>query len=259
MKLDVNIRMSVGERGRRFALQARFESAHDRLVLFGPSGVGKTLTLQAIAGLLRPQRGHIRLGERVLFDAARGINLPARSRRIAYVFQDYALFPHLSVARNIAFGLMPTWAWRLSAPLARQVDEIMRALDLDGLQQHAISALSGGQRQRVALARALIRQPELLLLDEPFSALDIGLRGRVRSELDEIRRRFGVPMVLISHDLDDVRQLADTLVLYEAGQVSAVVQGHSEGRVGARDAAVAAAEASLLRQGAAELRTPLPR
>ncbi|RZL04635.1 MAG: ATP-binding cassette domain-containing protein, partial [Rubrivivax sp.] len=111
MKLDVDIHLTVGERGRSFALHARFDSSQDRLVLFGPSGVGKTLTIQAIAGLLTPAQGHIRLGERVLLDTAHGINVPARHRRIGYVFQDYALFPHLSVARNIAFGLMPVWPW----------------------------------------------------------------------------------------------------------------------------------------------------
>lgn len=225
MKIDVDIRVSVGEGGRVFDLQARFESSRDRVVLFGPSGAGKTLTLQAIAGLLRPVEGHIRLGDRILFNRAQGIDVPARDRRLGYVFQDFALFPHLSVARNIAFGLLPTLPWRLSPATLRQVSEIMRALDIDGLQDRSPTTLSGGQRQRVALARALIRQPEVLLLDEPFSALDAMLRGRVRTELDEIQRRFGVPMVLISHDPDDVRQFADTLVAYEAGRVAQVTHG----------------------------------
>ena len=228
MKIDVDLRVSVGERGRTFELHTRFDSTQDRIVLFGPSGVGKTLTLQAIAGLLKPAQGHVRLGDRVLFDSAQGIDLPARDRHVGYVFQDYALFPHLSVARNIAFGLMPTLSWRLKPEVTRQVNEVMKALDIDGLQDRRTATLSGGQRQRVALARALIRQPALLLLDEPFSALDIGLRGRVRTELDDIRQRFKVPMVLISHDLDDVRQFADTLVLYEAGRVVRVVQGVEE-------------------------------
>ena len=225
MKIDVDIHLSLGEGGRSFQLHARFESASDRLVLFGASGVGKTLTLQAMAGLLRPDRGHVRLGDRLLFDQARGIDIPARERGVAYVFQDYALFPHLSVARNIAFGLMPTLPWRMSAATNRRVAEVMKALDIAELAQRRPQTLSGGQRQRVALARALIREPDLLLLDEPFSALDMTLRGRVRTELDDIRQRFGVPMVLISHDLDDVRQFADTLVLYEAGRVAQVVHG----------------------------------
>ncbi|MBC7699923.1 ATP-binding cassette domain-containing protein [Aquabacterium sp.] len=227
MKIDVDIGVSVGERGRVFHLQSRFESSNDRLVLFGPSGVGKTLTIQAIAGLLRPDHGHIRLGERVLFSHEQGINVRARDRRVGYVFQDYALFPHLSVARNIAFGLLPTLPWRLSPVTRRQVGDIMQALDIGGLQDRLPATLSGGQRQRVALARALIRQPDLLLLDEPFSALDTVLRGRVRTELDEIRRRFGVPMILISHDPDDVRQFADTLVEFEAGRVVQVTHAQT--------------------------------
>lgn len=224
MKIELDIGMTVRSGAQTFTLQARFEASRDRLVLFGPSGVGKTMTIQAIAGLMRPDRGHIRLGERLLFDQAQGIDVPARDRRVGYVFQDYALFPHLSVARNIAFGLLPTLPRRLSAAHLRQVTELMKALDIDGLQERLPSTLSGGQRQRVALARALIREPELLLLDEPFSALDMALRGRVRLELDAIQRRFGIPMVMISHDLDDVRLFADTLVLYQA-------TGDAQGRV----------------------------
>ena len=245
MKIDIDFGLSLPSVGQRvdqtFSLHARFESSQDRIVLFGPSGVGKTLTIQTIAGLRRPDRGHVRLGDRVLFDHERGIDVPARDRRVGYVFQDYALFPHLSVARNIAFGLLPTLPWRLSAVHQRQVAEIMKALDIDGLQDRLPSNLSGGQRQRVALARALIREPEVLLLDEPFSALDMALRGRVREELDAIQRRFKVPMVLISHDLDDVRLFADTLVLYEVGQVAQITHRQGDDR----SATLAAAEASL--------------
>ncbi|MGC4060812.1 MAG: ATP-binding cassette domain-containing protein [Aquabacterium sp.] len=243
MKLDIDIGVSVrgGGQAQAFSLQARIASQADRIVLFGPSGVGKTMTLQAIAGLQRPDRGHVRLGERVLFDQARGIDLPARERRIGYVFQDYALFPHLSVARNIAFGLLPTVPWLLSAAHRRQVGEIMKALDIDGLQERLPGSLSGGQRQRVALARALIREPEVLLLDEPFSALDMTLRAKVREELDAIQRRFAVPMVLISHDLDDVAHFADCLVLYDTGRTTKSVHMQGEDR----QATLAAAQATL--------------
>jgi molybdate transport system ATP-binding protein len=225
MKLDIDITLRLQDGGTPFELQARIASSSERVVLFGPSGVGKTMTIQAIAGLQRPDSGHVRLGDRTLFDHALGVDLPARARRVGYVFQDYALFPHLSVARNIAFGLLPTLPWRLSAKHRQQVDAIMKALEIDGLQDRLPASLSGGQKQRVALARALICEPDILLLDEPFSALDVALRQHVRGELDAIQRRFGVPMVLISHDLDDVRLFADTLVLYEAGRTAQVVHG----------------------------------
>ncbi|RZL03843.1 MAG: ATP-binding cassette domain-containing protein [Rubrivivax sp.] len=243
MKIDVDIGLTLRSGAQAFTLDARFESSQDRIVLFGPSGVGKTMTVQTIAGLQRPDRGHVRLGGRVLFDHERGIDVPARDRRIGYVFQDHALFPHLSVARNIAFSLLPTLPWRLSAAHQRRVADIMKALDIDGLQDRLPSHLSGGQRQRVALARALICEPEVLLLDEPFSALDMALRGRVREELDAVQRRFKVPMVLISHDLDDVRLFADTLVLYEPGRVAQITHRQGEDR----SATLAAAEASWRR------------
>lgn len=242
MKIDLDFTLTVRSSGPAFTLHACFDSSRDRIVLFGPSGVGKTMTIQAIAGLQRPDLGHIRLGERVLFDQARRIDLPARERRVGYVFQDHALFPHLSVARNIAFGLLPTLPLRISAPHQRQVTEIMKALDIDGLQERLPHSLSGGQRQRVALARALIREPELLLLDEPFSALDVALRGKVRAELDAIQRRFGMPMVMISHDLDDVRRFADTLVLYEAGRTAHVTHGQGDDRAEALQRAQASWE-----------------
>ena len=225
MRLAVDIEVSLGQgtRGaRRFELRARFESTQQRTVLFGPSGVGKSVTLQAIAGLLRPRAGRIAIGERVLFDSAQGIDLPARARRIGYLFQDHALFPHMNVTRNIAFGLMPTLPRRIDAATLAKVERVMAALDIAALGPHRPDELSGGQRQRVALARALVREPDVLLLDEPFSSLDAALRGRVRAELEEVRARFGVPMVLISHDLDDVSAFADTLVLYAPGRVAQV-------------------------------------
>lgn len=241
MKIDIDIGLTLRSGQQRFTLQARFESQADRIVLFGPSGAGKTLTIQALAGLQRPDHGHIRLGDHVLFDKQRGIDVPTRDRRIGYVFQDHALFPHLSVARNIAFGLLPTLPWRLSAAHRSHVTEIMKALDIDGLQDRLPSSLSGGQRQRVALARALIKAPQVLLLDEPFSALDTTLRAKVREELDAIQRRFGVPMVLISHDLADVARFADCLVLFEAGRTDQTV--HRQGQDAHEP--LAAAQASL--------------
>jgi molybdate transport system ATP-binding protein len=227
MKLLVDIRVSLGGKSRRFELEARFETAQDRVLLFGPSGAGKSVTLQAMAGLLRPDAGRIVLGDRVLFDKAAGIDLPARQRKVGYLFQDYALFPHMNVERNVAFGLTGAWSHRMDAATAQRVDRMLQALDIAALRRNLPRELSGGQRQRVALARALVRDPEVLLLDEPFAALDTPLRHRVREELEEIRRRFSIPMVLISHDLEDVRRCADTVVLYRDGRVTQVA--HRDG------------------------------
>jgi molybdate transport system ATP-binding protein len=225
MKLEVDAHVTLGQGARRFAVNVRFASTQERLVLFGPSGAGKSVTLQMVAGLLRPDAGRIVLSGRVLFDSAAHIDVPARDRRIGYLFQDYALFPHLDVEHNIAFGLMPLLARRIDAAMRDRVEDVMRKLDIAALGTRFAHEISGGQRQRVALARALVREPDVLLLDEPFSALDTSLRARVRTELEDIRRRFDVPMVLISHDPDDVRHFADTLVVFEPGRVVDVVHG----------------------------------
>ncbi|HEX4985179.1 MAG TPA: ATP-binding cassette domain-containing protein [Burkholderiales bacterium] len=223
MRIDVDIRKTLRSRGREFSLDARF-SCHDDLgVVFGPSGAGKSMMLRAIAGLERPDAGRIVVGGRVLFDSAVGIDVPARHRAVGYLFQDYALFPHLTVAENIGFGMKRWWQRGLPPPVAARLAEILDAFELRGFERDYPWQLSGGQRQRVALARALIRQPDVLLLDEPFAALDPLLRARMRSELAATRALFGVPMLVISHDPQDVAMLADTLVLLERGRVTDVV------------------------------------
>jgi len=231
MKLGVDIKLSLGPSGPRpFELQVAFESSLQRIVLFGPSGAGKSLTLQAIAGLQRPDAGRIVLGERVLYDSATGIDLPARERMLGLLFQDYALFPHLDVEHNIAFSLLRTFGLRIGSAVARRVDELLHALDIAALRHSLPAQLSGGQKQRVAIARALLREPQMLLIDEPFAALDSSLRERVRDELDRIQRRFAVPMLLVSHDPDDVQRFASTLVQLEAGKVRHVA--HRDERPG---------------------------
>jgi molybdate transport system ATP-binding protein len=163
------------------------------------------------------------VGDRVLFDSTARIDIPARERRLGYVFQDYALFPHLDVAQNIAFGELGAFQRKPSPQVREAVIRLAEALGIAHLLGSRPTTLSGGQRQRVALARALLRPPELLLLDEPFAALDIALRSRVRDELDALRERFAVPLVLISHDIEDVRRFADTLVLLGRDGVAQVV------------------------------------
>jgi molybdate transport system ATP-binding protein len=225
MKLQVDLQLALGRAGARaFSLQVAFTTTQPRLVLFGPSGAGKSLTLQAIAGLIRPDAGRIVLGERVLYDSRAGIDLPSRQRRLGFLFQDYALFPHLDVEHNIAFGELPAFGRHIGGALARRVEHWLQALDIAGLRGSFPAQLSGGQKQRVAIARALLREPELLLLDEPFAALDSALRARVRDELDRLQRRIEVPMLLVSHDPDDVERFADTLVLLDGGRVTQVAQ-----------------------------------
>ncbi|WP_200382486.1 sulfate/molybdate ABC transporter ATP-binding protein [Thiococcus pfennigii] len=181
--------------------------------LVGPSGCGKTTLLRLLAGLETPQQGVIRLGERVWFDSARRIDLAPRHRRVGLLFQDYALFPHLSVAGNIGYGLPrgPDRAARIGAWLER--------LHLRELAGRRPDALSGGQRQRVALARALAADPGVLLLDEPFSAVDAALRQTLRLLLRETVAEVGLPVVLVTHDLEDVRLVADRVGVVVAGRL----------------------------------------
>jgi molybdate transport system ATP-binding protein len=222
MRIEVRLHKTLHARGRSFPLDVAFASQDEFVVLFGPSGAGKTVTLEAIAGLRQPDSGRIVIGDRVLFDHEAGINLPVRERRVGYVFQDYALFPHLTVAENIGFGLRRAWQWRVPRGVRRSVDDMLQLFELTPVAQSYPRQLSGGQRQRVALARALVKQPDVLLLDEPFAALNPLLRARMRSELLDVQRRFAVPVLLITHDQEDVEIFADTLVLYGEGHVAGV-------------------------------------
>ena len=222
MHLDIDIGKTLRQGRQRFTLQVKFRSDEDFVVLFGPSGAGKTLTLQAIAGLLIPERGRIVANQRVLFDSGRGINLPSRNRGIGYVFQDYALFPHLSVAENIGFALKPWWYPGMPRAARRRVQEMLEVFEIAELVELRPRELSGGQRQRVALARALAHKPDLLLLDEPFAALNPLLRARLRLELLDLQNRFNIPVVLITHDQQDVEAFAKTLVVYDNGRVKQV-------------------------------------
>ncbi|MBK1722028.1 ABC transporter ATP-binding protein [Thiocystis violacea] len=199
---DLDARVTFQRKG--FALDIDLRIPADGITaLLGPSGGGKTTLLRLLAGLERPSSGTIRHGDQIWLDRARRIDLAPRHRRVGFMFQDYALFPHLSVARNIAFGL-PRGADR-----SEQIAPWLERLGLRHLADRPPAALSGGQRQRVALARALAARPRVLLLDEPFSAVDFSLRQALRILFQEVVADAGIPAILVSHDLEDVRQVAD--------------------------------------------------
>jgi ABC-type sulfate/molybdate transport systems ATPase subunit len=184
------------------------------LVLFGASGAGKTLTLRALAGLTRPTAGAIRCGERTLFDAAKGIVVRPQDRRVGYVPQHTALFPYLTVGGNVGFGVP-------RAERAERVAALLRELDLERLANRRPASLSGGEGQRVAVARALARRPSLLLLDEPFSALDRGARIELRTWFSEHVRVHELVVVLVTHDAEEARALGDRMVLVDDGRAIA--------------------------------------
>jgi len=221
MQFDVDITMRMQSGGESFLLRSRFTALNRALVLFGPSGSGKTLTLKAIAGLLQPDSGHIRVNGQALYDSASGVNLPTRRRRVGYVFQNYALFPHLTVEENISFGLRSLFG-SMNSQDARRVRELIQVFGLRGVADLKPAALSGGQQQRTALARALAPEPDLLLLDETFSALDQPLRLRMRSELARTLEQFAVPMIMVTHDSDEMESFAEAVVVYRNGAVVGV-------------------------------------
>jgi molybdate transport system ATP-binding protein len=212
--LEIDVILRVPE----FRIQAQIKAAQGITVLFGPSGSGKSLTLQCVAGLVRPDRGHIQVGERVLFDSQSGVNLSPQHRRVGYVPQDYVLFPHLSVRQNITFGL-EGWSRQ---HLETAVEEMLALTNLSEQASRQPGELSGGQQQRVALARALIRRPDALLLDEPFAALDAPVRTELRQQLFDLQRRFAVPTLFVTHDLSEASFIGDQLAVFDRGRVRQV-------------------------------------
>jgi len=211
--LDVDVTARFGD----FDLQARFTTPGGLTALFGRSGVGKTSLVNLLAGLARPTAGHIRVGGVALFDAAAGIDLPPEKRRVGYVFQDSRLFPHLSVGRNLTYGMNRV------PPAERRhgFDQVVDLLELGGLLQRRPAGLSGGEKQRVAIGRALLASPRLLLMDEPLSALDAARKNEIMPFIERLRDEMRVPIVYVSHALDDVVRLADIMVILSDGRVVA--------------------------------------
>lgn len=214
MSLSVKIRKKLGD----FTLDVAFESSGGILGLLGASGAGKSMTLRCIAGIERPDSGLIVLDGVTLFDSERGICLPPQQRRVGYLFQNYALFPNMTVRQNILCGLR-----REKEPRRKQLfEDTVKLLRLEGLEERKPSALSGGEAQRVALARMLVSGPELLLLDEPFSALDSHLRLRLELELKELLQGYGKQVILVTHSRDEAYRMCGDLGVLSGGRVIAM-------------------------------------
>jgi molybdate transport system ATP-binding protein len=205
--IALDFRLRQGE----FTLDIRERIDARVTALFGPSGAGKTTVLDAIAGLRVPADGSIAIGDRMLFSSGARINLPPHQRHVGYVTQDVALFPHLNVRRNVLYGR------RDSQRLA--LDQVAGMLEVAGLLDRRIQQLSGGERQRVALARALMSVPEVLLLDEPLAAVDVERRRRILPYLERVRDELAVPIVYVTHDAEEVRRIADRVIVLEEGKV----------------------------------------
>lgn len=181
--------------------------------IFGVSGAGKTSLINAIGGLTQPQQGHIQLNERMLFDAATGVNLPPEKRCIGYVFQDARLFPHYSVRGNLQYGM--------AAAMKAQFDGLVALLGLDALLRRSPSSLSGGEKQRVAIGRALLTAPDILLMDEPLASLDLPRKRELMPYLQKLAKQVDIPLLYVSHSLDEILQLADNVLVLDNGKVKA--------------------------------------
>jgi molybdate transport system ATP-binding protein len=217
---DLQLRKRLRHRRSVFQLDVAFGSAQRHLVLLGPSGAGKTQTLRAVAGITRPDAGRVAVDGRVLYDSEAGIELPPRRRELGYVFQDYALFPHLTLRQNVAFARRRGWFNPTRAQHEPEAERWIRAFHLEAVADHYPHQISGGQRQRTALARALVNHPRALLLDEPFAALDPALRTHLRRELRALQDDLGIPTLLITHDAEDAAVLGREVVTLSAGRVA---------------------------------------
>jgi molybdate transport system ATP-binding protein len=225
----------IKKRVNGFELDVSWSIGNELAVLFGHSGAGKSLTLQLISGLMRPDSGFVRAKGNIYFDKNNRIDIAPQQRSCGYVFQDLALFPHMTVKENILFGAKDV----ARDDKIERLSGMIERFRLEGTADKFPAEISGGQKQRVAFARALIRRPDVLLLDEPFSALDIPLRIEMRAFLREIRKEFNIPIVLVTHDVYEAYTMPDTLIVYSGGKV---VQKGAPAEVFARPSCAAVEE-----------------
>jgi len=212
--LDARIRKRLGTGGSP-VIDVHIQATDGITVLFGPSGAGKTSILRAIAGILIPDEGRITLGETVFFDSSAGIELPIRQRRVGYVFQNHLLFPHLTAEQNALYGARGN----ARKPAGERVRNLFAMMGIDKTAARLPHELSGGEQQRVALARSLATDPAIMLLDEPFSAVDEATRARLTEEIADIQRRTGVPFLYVTHNHAEALRLGKTLILIDAGKI----------------------------------------
>ncbi len=222
MRLDVSLRKSF----EGFAFQSEFRVEGERIGIFGRSGSGKSTLVHMLAGLLRPDSGEIRLDGRILYSSAEGIDVPPERRRIAVVFQHAHLFPHMSVLRNLLYG------YKRIPKAERKIDPdaLCRVLDLDRLLSRGVNTLSGGERQRVALGRAVLAAPSLILMDEPLTGLDEGLKYQIIPYLKSTFAEFGIPLLFISHSLNEMRLMTDRILEFESGRLMGETSGEELAR-----------------------------
>jgi molybdate transport system ATP-binding protein len=217
MPLSVHVRKQFDRTANAFTLDLQFEAAPGFTILFGPSGAGKTSILDCVSGLISPDAGRIALGDRILLDTSSKINIPASKRQIGYVFQNLALFPHLSVLQNVEYGLN-----QLTVNQRRKRSAaILEAFRISSLAQRKINEVSGGERQRVALARTLVTDPQVLLLDEPLTALDASTKAKIISDLRSWNQAHGIPILYVTHSRDEVFALGERVLALDAGRIIA--------------------------------------
>lgn len=217
MIVDLCLKKTFYIKDHPFILEIAFSSDKEKIVLIGSSGSGKTLLLKMIAGLIMPDSGYIKIKDRVFYDQVNKINQDIGERKVGYVPQDYALFPHLSVKQNILFGLKQGCINPSKNMVIPEVEAWIDRFQLRHIEHSLPKKISGGQQQRVALARALVIKPDILLLDEPFSALDQSLRRKVRNDIKELLDELMIPLIMITHDHEDVNIFAEHVLEIKQG------------------------------------------